>query len=209
MDKYLIDLIARMLDKSDKIMETGFSSSDTISWKALREAEEVNDEALIPQLILFIDTEKDKKKRDKVYFLDHIAKNTGNPEGLDYLISCVNQETDKYIISSLLDRIADIHKPVGTDLQPLIQATKSDKWLIRHSAILSLNNSSDGLAETVLIDIITNSDESIDSTYANATLGDVGTARAIPFLEKNLRSRKKDVKGSAEYAIEEIKRRHR
>jgi len=159
--------------------------------ESLREAEEVKDETFIPQLILFIDQQKDKKKRDKAYFLlGHNANNTGNPEGLDYLISRVNQETDKYIISSLLDRIADIHKPIRTDLQPLIQAIKSNKWLIRHSAILSLNNSSDSLAETVLIDIITNSEEPIDLIYANATLGDIGTERATPFLEKYLKVEK-------------------
>lgn len=59
MDKFLIDIIERMLDTSDQIMETGYDSSKTISWKALREAEKVENIDFIPQLISFINNEKD------------------------------------------------------------------------------------------------------------------------------------------------------
>ena len=198
-----------MLDASDETTEAGYDSSKTISWKALREAEKVENTVYIPQLIAFIDSQKDKKKRDRAYFLlGHIAKNTSDLKAVAYLISRINQETDKYIISALLDRIAAIKKPTGTDLQPLIQATKSDKWLIRHSAIQSLKNASDSIAETTLIEILTDSDDPYNLTYANATLNKIGTLRAIPFLEKHLKSRKRDVKDSAKYAIEEIKKRH-
>ena len=208
MDKYLIEIIEKMLNTSDQVMEAGYDSSKTVSWKALREAEKVDNAAFIPQLISFIDNEKDKKKRNKAYFLlGHIAKNTSDLKALVYLISRVNKETDKYIISSLLDRIADINKPIGTDLQPLIQAIKSDKWLIRHSAIQSLNNSFDSVAETALIEILDSSDDPYNLIYANATLNRIGTPKAIPYLEKHLKSRKKDVKDSAIYAIEEIKNR--
>ena len=199
----------RMLDTSDQNKEAGYDSSKTISWKALREAENVENTAYIPQLITFIDNEKDKKKRDRSYFLlGHIAKNTSDSKALDYLIFRIQKETDKYIIASLLDRIAVIKKPIGTDLQPLIQATKSDKLLIRHSAIQSLKNALDSVAETALIEILNNSDDPYDLVYANATINTIGTLRAIPFLEKHLKSRKRDVKDSAKYAIEEIKKRH-
>jgi len=209
MDSYLTDLITRILDTSDHNKEAGYDSSKTISWKALREAEHIENAAYIPQLIALIDKEKDKKKRDSSYFiLGHIAKNTGDLKALDYLIYRIKQETDKYIIAALLDRIAAIQKPIGTNLQPLIQATKSDKWLIRYSAIQSLKNAADSIAETALIEILTNSDDPYDLTYTNATLNRIGTLRAIPFLEKHLKSRKRDVKDSAKYAIEEIKKRH-
>ena len=84
----------------------------------------------------------------------------------------------------------------------------SDKWLIRHSAIQSLNNSADILAETALIEILDNSDDQYNLTYSNATLSRIGTKRAIPHLEKHLKSRKRDVKGSAKFAIEEIMKRN-
>lgn len=209
MDRYLIDIIERMLDTSDQIMGSGYDSSKTISWKALREAEKVDNSDYIPQLILFIDKEKDKKKRDRAYFLlGHISKNTNDTTALNYLIQRVEKETDKYIIASLLDRIRNIEKPAGTDLQPLIAATKNDKWLIRHSAIQSLNNSLDSIAETTLIEILDSSEDPYNLTYSNATLNKIGTLRAIPHLEKHLKSRKRDVKDSAKFAIEEILKRN-
>ncbi len=107
----------------------------------------------------------------------------------------------------MLDRIANIKKPKGTDLQPLIQATKSDKWLIRYCAIQSLNYSSDSVAETTLIEILDSTEDPYNLTYSNATLNRIGTLRAIPYLEKHLKSRKRDVKDSAKFAIEEIRKR--
>ncbi len=209
MDKYLIDIIERILDTSDQIMETGYDSSKTISWKAFRESENVENADFIPQLISFIDNESDKKKRDKAYFLlGHIAKNTNDTAALNYLIQRVDKETDKYIIASLLNRIGNIKKPIGTDLQPLIHVTKNDKWLIRHSAIQSLNNSSDSVAETTLIEILESTNDPYNLIYSNATLNRIGTLRAIPHLEKHLKSRKRDVKNSAKFAIEEIMRRN-
>lgn len=209
MEKYLIDIIERMLDTSDQIMEASYDSSKTISWKALREAEKVETVNFIPQLISFIDNEKDKKKRDKAYFLlGHIVKNTNKTTALNYLIQRVEKETDKYIVASLLNRIADIEKPVGTELQPLFNAIKIDKWLVRYSAIQSLNNSSDPLSETTLIEIIDNSDDPYNLIYSNATLNKIGTLRAIHHLEKHLKSRKRDVQNSARFAIEEIIKRN-
>jgi len=197
-----------MNDKSDQIMVSGYNSSDTISWKALREAEKVDNVNYIPELIKFIDSEKDKKKRDKAYFLlGHIAKNTNDVGATEYLIKRVDKESDKYIVSSLLDRIAYLKKPNGIDLQPIINAIESDKWSIRQSAIQSLKNSDDIIAENTLIGILSNSEDQYDLTYANATLNNIGTEKAIPYLEKHLNSRKRDVKGSAKFAIESIKKR--
>ncbi|MBT8194969.1 MAG: hypothetical protein KJO64_00950 [Bacteroidia bacterium] len=209
MDNYLLDLIDRMNDTSDQIMEPGFESSKTISWKALREAEKLGDVNLVSQMIDFIDNEKNKKRRDKAYFiLGHIAKNTDDTEAMQYLIHRIDKEKDKYIISSLLNRIAELNKPVGTDLKPIINATKNGNWLIRHSAIHALKNSQEEIAEKTLIKILDNSDDPKDLTYSNSTLNRIGTANAIPYIEKHLSSRKRDVKHSAKFAIEEIKKRN-
>ncbi len=208
MNEYLTDIILRMNDKSDQIMEPGYNSSETISWKALREAEKVDNVNYISELIQFIDSEKDKKERDKAYFLlGHIAKNTSDINATEYLIKRVDKETDKYIVSSLLDRMSNLKKQNGIDLQPLINAIENSKWQIRQSAIQSLKNSEDRISEKALIGILSVSEDQYDLTYANATLNNMGTERAIPFLEKHLNSRKRDVKGSAKFAIESIKKR--
>lgn len=208
MEEYLLILIERMGNDSDHNMEAGYDSSKTISWEAHREAEKLDNESYIPQLIDFIEKEKNKKKRDRAYFLlGHIAKNTGDITAVIFLIQRVEKETDKYIVSSLLDRIADLNKPKGVDLRPIINATKSNRWLIRHRAISALNQSSGDEAENALIDILDNSMDPDDLTYTNATLNRIGTPRAIPYIERHLSSRKRDVKLSAKLAIEEIEKR--
>jgi HEAT repeat protein len=85
---------------------------------------------------------------------------------------------------------------------------QNDKWLIRHSAISSLKFSNDQVAEAALIEMIEKSDDPHNLTYANATLNNMGSLKAIPYLEKHTRSRKRDVKLSAQLAIEAITKRY-
>jgi HEAT repeat protein len=190
-------------------MEAGFDSSKTISWKALREAEKITNRDFIEQLQTFIDSEKDKEKRDKAYFaLGHIAKNVDDKNTSQFFINRLDKETDKYVIASMLTVLAKISKPKGTDLTLLIAATKDDRWQVRQKAIQAFASCDEEIAETILIEFVDTSDDPYDLIYSNATLNKIGTPKAIPFLEKHLKSRKRDVKFSAQSAIDEIKKRH-
>jgi HEAT repeat protein len=80
--------------------------------------------------------------------------------------------------------------------------------LIRQKAIQAFANSEDQVAETTLIDFLDTSEDTHEIVYSNATLNRIGTPKAIPHLEKHLKSRKRDVKLSAQFAIDEIKKRH-
>lgn len=203
MEKYLINLIDKMLEKSDR--DTVRISSETISWKAFREAEKIDNESYIQQLIEFIETEKNKEKRDSAYFvLGHIAKNIKNEEATNFLIQRIEKEKDKYVISSLLERIQYLEKSEKIDISPIINATKSSNWNIRQSAISALSNSKSSLAENVLLDIINNSDDEYNLFYANRSLSSVGTRKSIPSLQKLLDHKKQDVSGTALNAILEI-----
>src|SRR5690554_2845801 len=208
MEQYLIELIGRMCDDSDQEMVAGFDSSKTISWIATREAEKITEEKYIPQLICFIEIEKNKKKRGKAYFiLSKIAKNTDNLEATEFLISRIEKETDKYILSSILDGLADLNKPKGTNLENIIKATENEKWQIRHSAIGALKKTNDSIAENQIIKILNNIEDKYNILYCISTLNDIGTENAIPHLEKYLASRTRDIKSGAKYAIEKIKNR--
>lgn len=204
MEEYLKGLIERMLDKSDSNM-VPFQSSRTISWKACREAEEIDKLEFIPQLISFIDAENDREKRDRAYFvLAHVAKNTKNDNATKFLINRINQEQDKSVISSLLDRIQYLRKPADTDLSPIFNAIKSKIWQIRSSAIQALKCSDNNLAENTLIGIITNSKDEYDLIYSNVSLSDVGTRNAIAPLLNLLEHKNRDVSGTALKAILEL-----
>ncbi|WP_268122894.1 HEAT repeat domain-containing protein [Roseivirga pacifica] len=209
MDKYLIDLVKRMNETGDQLLKPTFRSDETISWKALRETEKLNKPEFISQLIDFINNEKNKKARDRAYFaLGHLAKNTNNTFATDYLIQRIEKETDKYVLSTLLDRITDLHKSYGTDLSPIIKQTKNKNWLVRYSAIRALNHTNDERAEQTLIEILEQSNDPNDLIYGSATLFKVGTLKAIPLLEQHLKSPKRDVKLSVKAAIEEIRKRN-
>lgn len=208
MDRYLIDQINRLIDTSDQKIKAGQDSCHAISQKALQE-EKLDSKELILQLVEFIGKEKNKRKRNEAYFLlSSIAKDTSENTAVQFLIHRIEQETDKHILDGLLIIIGSLIKPIGTDLKPLIEATKSSKWVIRHSAIQAFKNSKDKIAEKTLIGILEKSLDPYDLIYANATLNHIGTARSIPYLEKHLNSRKRDVKLSAKFAIESIKKRN-
>ncbi|HQZ95934.1 MAG TPA: hypothetical protein PLP21_06415 [Pyrinomonadaceae bacterium] len=204
-------MIQRILSSADAEPQAAgtFNSSKTVSWKALREAETLTDIELIPTLKERIGSESDKKVRGAAYFiLGKVAKNTEDDSVAQFLIDRTSVEKDQYIVGSIFDSLADIIKPVGTDLSLLIEATKNSKWLIRHSAISALKRSQDPRAEEVAIEISRQSTDSFDVVYANEVLNDIGTMRAIPILEKHLSSRKRDVKDSAKYAVEAIQKRN-
>jgi len=198
MNEYLQDLIGRINDKSDRKIVAGYDSSKTISWKALREAEKIKNPEYIDLLVSYIENEKDKKKRGSAYFiLGKIAKNINDLKIGQFLINRIEKETDKYIIGSLLDRLADIIKPKDTNLEPLISATKDSKWQIRHSAIQALSLTENETAEERLIEILKNSNENYDLIYANSTLGKIGSEKSIPYLQKMLDNKSQDVSSSA------------
>lgn len=202
MENYLAELINRMNDNSDMPLPAGKSSADTISWKAIREAEKIDDVAYIPPLMAFINMEKDINKRDRAYFiLGHIAKNTGDMDAAVFLINRVGKEKQRYVLSSLLDRISNLKKPAGTDLSPLINATGNDAWDIRQSAIKALSLAEGKEAEETLLRIIETSHSEYDLLYANNALSTSGSSNSIPALMKLLGHKKQDVSGTALYAI--------
>lgn len=201
MEKYLVDLLERMLDKSDRDV-TPFDSSKTISWKALREAEQINDGSYVTQLISFIDQEKDKEKRDRAYFiLGHLAKNTKSEETTAYLISRIRHEKDKSVLCSLLGRIQYLEKSLDMDITPIFEVLKAKDWQVRHSAIHALKGAKNKSAEQSLLTMLAETEDAFDLWYINTTLAEIGTGDSIPYLLKLIDHKKQDVSGTALTAI--------
>jgi len=78
---------------------------------------------------------------------------------------------------------------------------------VRHSAIQSLKRCTSAEAEDRLLEILATTSDPYDVIYCHATLNQIGTHKALPALTQNLKSRKRDVKISAQAAIEAIKAR--
>jgi len=204
MNRQLEDLIARMTHQDPP----NTNSADSVSFQAYRDAEAISDPEVLRAAMDATLSETNKHRRDNLYFVVcKIALNLDDHEAGPFLVRQVHRETDKHVLSSLLDRIGELPKGPGTDLSLIIALTRDNRWLVRRSAIRALNRTASPTAEDALIDVLATSLDPHDLTYANATLNEMGTARCISAIEKHLKSRKRDVKDSAQFAIDEIRTR--
>ena len=203
----LYDLIARMT-----IKEQLTSSEESVSWNAYREAERISDETVYPILKKIIEeNHKNKAVREAAYvIIGYSLRNIFNKEACIFLIQRLDEETDKYVVACILDNLARIHIPEDIDMSLVIKCSQNDKWLIRHSALNALGSSSTHANREALLFFINQEDEKkyeYEIIYANASFGSIGSKEDIPFLEKHVKSRKRDIRDSARFAIDRIKER--
>ena len=202
MDDYLKNLIDRMQ------MEDKLQSSLSVSWQAFREAELISNGDLIQDLIEYIDSVKDKNRRNSAYYiLGKIAKNSLSEEILVYLISRVNVESDKRILKTICELLSDLNKPTSIDIGPILNALEDKRWQVRQAAILALKKTSNKDVEKKLIQILRESKENIELLFTCVVLNEIGTNQSIEYLENLTKSRNQDIKTTSREAIESIKKR--
>ena len=187
-------------------------SSKPKRWNAYREAERISDETVYPILKKIIEeNHKTKAVREAAYvIIGYSLRNIFNKEACIFLIQRLDEETDKYVVACILDKLARIHIPEDIDMSLVIKCSQNDKWLIRHSALNALGSSSTHANREALLFFINQEDEKkyeYEIIYANASLGKIGLKEDIPFLEKHIKSRKRDIRASALFAIDRIKER--
>lgn len=207
MKEYLVDLIKSMSEKDD-----ARTSDSSVSWQAHREAESLSDPSAFPILIEMIESSPQKKARDmrdNAYFIiGKLLKNSFDREACDFLIRRLNAEDNKYVLSHILDRLAELTLPIEMDITPIVSCSKSEKWLVRHSALCALGASATKQSRDALAFYLEQDDEKqyrYEMIYANASLGRIGNAEDIPLIEKHLHSRSPRIRESARFAIERIK----
>lgn len=205
--EYLYDLISRMT-----IQEHVTSSEESISWHAYREAERISDETVYPVLMKIVEEnpKSNKVRRASYTIIGYCLRNAFNKEACVYLIQRLGVESNKYVVESILDGLARICIPDDVDMSLVIKCSQNEKWQIRHSAINALGSSATQTNRDALLFFVNQEDEkkySYEITYANASLGKIGLKDDIPFLEKHIKSRKRDIRDSAVFAIERIKER--
>jgi HEAT repeat protein len=203
MRAYLADLIDR-LAKDEPMM----SSANSVSWAAHREAEQLRDLSMVDELVEAAASDKAKPRRAACYFvIGKIGGNVQDARCARVLLDLLNTERDKHNIASILERVAEISKPSTFDLSSVYALLEDPRWRVRHAAIQALRNSQGEEVETHLLRHLASSDDPYDQTYCHSVLNYLGTVRSIPLLEANLKSRKRDVKMSAEAALRAIRSR--
>lgn len=219
MDKAgLLDLIARINTREENIK----ISSETTGWKALREAETLEDPALFPLLreIVAENEGKAKAKRDvrsAAYFIyGRLMERAFSPGDCDFLLRRLEKETDKYLLHSMLDRIQDwqgrqgILLPPELDTSPVARLTEDDRWLVRHAALHALGACPGEGSRKALRCWLSQEDEKAckyEMWYAAIAMQSIGEPEDIPLLERFLKSRRQDLKITAKNAIQFIKER--
>ena len=203
----IYDLIARMT-----IKEHSTSSKESVSWNAYREAERISDETVYPILMRIIEeNHKNKAVREAAYIImGYSLRNIFNKEACIFLIQKLDEETYMQGVTSILESLACIHIPEDIDMSLVIKCSQNDKWQIRHSALSALGSSATHANRDALLYFINQEDEKkyeYEIIYANASLGKIGLKEDIPFLEKHIKSRKRDISDSALFAIDRIKER--
>ena len=208
-EEQLKDLIKRMCNEDN-------CSEESISWQAYRESEKLSNQAFLPLLYNIVlenqkNTKRDKTIRKSVYhIISCITKNSSDESGCQFLINRLDIETDKYILEHLLGYIAWVDIPCDIDIGTIVHLSKSEKWLIRHSAIQALGSSDSVKSKEALYFYLNKIDEKkykFEIIYANIALGRIGKSDDIPIIEQHLSSRIADVRDSSLYAIDSIKER--
>lgn len=218
MDKAgLLALIARI----NTVDEHFTCSSETISWKALREAETLDDPGLFPLLREIITSNEGKKKekrevRRAAYFIyGRLMEKAFSPQDAVFFLRRLEVETDKYVLSSMLDRVKDWGRkgrllPPEVDVSPVLNLTVDDRRPVRHSAIYALAACPGEESRRTCAFYLGQEDEKAyqyEIYYAIIALQTIGMPEDIPLLERFLKSRRPDLKITAQYAIQRIRER--
>jgi len=211
-EEYVEDLIKRINTSGD--LAPGMSSSETISWKAYREAEKLTDDSLYPilkKLILLHPEEEYVDYRKAAYhILIKLLINVPKDEYFIFYLKQLEKEHDRNLLCSALISTRDIKIPPAIVPDSIIALTKSEDWMVRSDAIYALQSSATPESRQALRYYIEQEDVKTfkdEITNANMALGEIGCAEDIPILEKHTKSVNGDIRGSANIAIAKIKER--
>lgn len=135
-----------------------------------------------------------------------------NPDYMRWHIAQIPKEKDKYILSSMLDEIKDWpYLPPETDISPILDCVKSDKWLIYQGAIKALGICNMEIAREAVRPFLRlepiRKNEPV-YMYLCETLARIGTPEDVPLLRAiSLRSTNRNIKHGLMYTISEIELR--
>ena len=202
MRAYLEDLIERLADQAPTT-----SSAQSVSFAAHREAEQLTDASIVDELAEAVRRLKPAQRSGCYFIIGKVGRNSGEERCAAILLDLLPSETSKYNLASLLDGVAGVPKGPRFDLSPVYPLLDDKRWLVRHAAIRALDNSASPDAEVRLLSHLASTVDQYDMTYCHAVLSRIGTIRALPAIEPNLMSKKRDVRDSARWAVDAIRKR--
>ena len=124
---YISTLVDRMLDKQDAPARSfgrgvkAIFASDSSRWKALREAEALQDYKYFEATKGLLEEETDKKRKDRYYFiLIRFWKKTNDEKILVYILNSLSMEKEDSFVSQQLSFIGQQYTPIEHTI-PIIE----------------------------------------------------------------------------------------
>ena len=169
------------------------------------------DPKLFPLLREIIEEQGDAQiRRNACFQMGKLLRRSMDMEYCRFFIARLEQETDKYVLSDMLKGLGELTLPPEMGIDPIIALSRHENWMIRHQAIAALKASNTDASREAARYWVQQTDEKqyrFELVYAHAALSEIGTAQDVKLLEEHANSRFQDVKSSAQYAIDQIRRR--
>ena len=184
------------------------------NWRFWQKPQKIDEGQLFYILREYIETRTKKEDthiRENTYLvLGKLLLRAMEPEHCQFFIDRLAEENDKYVLHSMLGCISRLRIPPEVNISELAACSRSDQWLVRHSAIQALGASDSEASREAVRYWVRHTDEKkfkFELIYANAVLGYIGVAEDIMLLENHIHSRIRDVRDTAAYAVENIRKR--
>lgn len=177
--QYVRDLLHRMTIKTDEQGREIRNSQDQVSWKALREAERLDDPAMIDAAAQVLEEVRDDETRVNVCFLwSHLAKNTGDPQAVRLMLDEFAKTTKMQTKSRLMWSFARV--PEVPDAEPFLALSGSRDGSIRREALRVLARCRPEEVKSRLLEIIRSSNDEYDIIYTLWALKELRLGEALP-----------------------------
>lgn len=193
------DLIEKMVTPDEPFLT---DSSESVSWIAYREAEEVGDETLISVLAEFIESLRNKEskaareKRDAAYFiLKCIGENTSDKRVPNILMKSIECETNMYTLMYLLDWVK-VQKNYVPDYKKILPFLEDKRWQVRLPAIELLGKCKNVAVDDALLEILASSNDRFEIHDICNALHYINPEKAIPLLVKKIKHSDREVRST-------------
>ena len=177
--QYVRDLLYRMTIKTDEQGREVRNSEDQVSWKALREAERLDDPTLIDVAAQVLEETQDDETRGNACFLwSHLAKNTGDAKAVRLMLDEFAKTNKMQTKSRMMWSFARV--PEVPDAEMFLALSESSDDSIRREALRVLARCRPEEVKGRLIEIIRHSNDQYDIVYTLWALKQLRLREALP-----------------------------
>ena len=166
----------------------------------------------LQQAILSHSNQQDLEFRKNAYaVMGNLLQARMHPEYCQFFVDRLSHENDKYVLDAMLVRLGKLVIPPVVNIDAIIACTRHPEPLVRRSAIYGLRASDTEASREALRFWLRLKKEKVprfELTYALSALGYVGRMEDITLMEGYLQDAPQDVRRAAQYAIENIQKRH-